>query len=288
MKRYPLKLESVNHDILWGGTILSEQYGKPAGKIAEAWELTVHPQGINRILNGEYQGMLLSEYLGSDADFPLMFKLIDACDRLSVQVHPVKTEMWYIVDCKEGATLVYGLQDAFDEASFREALEAGSVESLLRTVPVHKGDVFFIPQGLVHAIGAGILIAEIQENSNVTYRVYDYGRLQNGKPRELHVDAAMETVRDFTDTEIDARRYACGRGDDTTIANCPLFRVDRYVVDGTLTLTVGDRFLSVVCLDGSATVNGESMEKGDSFFLPAGLGEVTVAGRCEILVTEAP
>ena len=214
MKRYPLKLESVNHDILWGGTILSEQYGKPAGKIAEAWELTVHPQGINRILNGEYQGMLLSEYLGSDADFPLMFKLIDACDRLSVQVHPVKTEMWYIVDCKEGATLVYGLQDAFDEASFREALEAGSVESLLRTVPVHKGDVFFIPQGLVHAIGAGILIAEIQENSNVTYRVYDYGRLQNGKPRELHVDAAMETVRDFTDTEIDARRYACGRGDD--------------------------------------------------------------------------
>ncbi len=288
MKRYPLKLESVNHDILWGGTILSEQYGKPAGKIAEAWELTVHPQGINRILNGEYQGMLLSEYLGSDADFPLMFKLIDACDRLSVQVHPVKTEMWYIVDCKEGATLVYGLQDAFDEASFREALEAGSVESLLRTVPVHKGDVFFIPQGLVHAIGAGILIAEIQENSNVTYRVYDYGRLQNGKPRELHVDAAMETVCDFTDAEIDARRYACGRGDDTTIANCPLFRVDRYVVDGTLTLTVEDRFLSVVCLDGSATVNGESMEKGDSFFLPAGLGEVTVAGRCEILVTEAP
>jgi len=285
MKRYPLKLESVNHDILWGGTILSEQYGKPAGKIAEAWELTVHPQGINRILNGEYQGMLLSEYLGSDADFPLMFKLIDACDRLSVQVHPVKTEMWYIVDCKEGATLVYGLQDAFDETSFREALEAGSVESLLRTVPVHKGDVFFIPQGLVHAIGAGILIAEIQENSNVTYRVYDYGRLQNGKPRELHVDAAMETVRDFTDAEIDARRYACGRGDDTTIANCPLFRVDRYVVDGTLTLTVGDRFLSVVCLDGSATVNGESMEKGDSFFLPAGLGEVTVAGRCEVLVT---
>lgn len=285
MKRYPLKLESVNHDILWGGTLLSEQYGKPAGKIAEAWELTVHPQGINRILNGEYQGMLLSEYLGSDTDFPLMFKLIDACDRLSVQVHPVKTEMWYIVDCKEGATLVYGLQDAFDEASFRSALEAGTVESLLRTVPVHKGDVFFIPQGLVHAIGAGILIAEIQENSNVTYRVYDYGRLQNGKPRELHVDAAMETVRDFTDDEIDARRYACGRGDDTTIANCPLFRVDRHVVDGSLTLTVGDRFLSVVCLDGSATVDGEPMEKGDSFFLPAGLGEVTVTGRCEILVT---
>lgn len=288
MKRYPLKLESVNHDILWGGTLLSEQYGKPAGKIAEAWELTVHSQGINRILNGEYQGMLLSDYLGSDADFPLMFKLIDACDRLSVQVHPVKTEMWYVVDCEEGATLVYGLKDPFDEASFRAALEAGTVETLLRTVPVHKGDVFFIPQGLVHAIGAGILIAEIQENSNATYRVYDYGRLQNGKARELHVDAAMETVRDFTDDEIEALRFACGRGTATTIANCPLFRVDHHLVDGSLTLTVGDRFLSVVCLDGSATVNGEPMEKGDSFFLPAGLGKVTITGRCEILVTEKP
>jgi len=288
MKRYPLKLESVNKDILWGGTLLSEQYGKPAGKIAEAWELTVHPRGINRILNGDYQGMLLSDYLGSDADFPILFKLIDACDRLSVQVHPVKTEMWYIVDCEEGATLVYGLQDTFDEAAFRAALAAETVESLLRTVPVHKGDVFFIPQGLVHAIGAGILIAEIQENANETYRVYDYGRLQNGKPRELHVDAAMETVRDFTDDEIEALRYACGRGEETTLANCSLFKVDCYEADGTLTQSVEDHFLSVVCLDGSATVNGEPMEKGDSFFLPAGLGEVTITGQFRIIVTEKP
>ncbi len=288
MKRYPLKLESVNKDILWGGTLLSEQYGKPAGKIAEAWELTVHPQGINRILNGEYQGMLLSDYLGSDADFPILFKLIDARDRLSVQVHPVKTEMWYIVDCEEGATLVYGLQDTFDETAFRAALAAGTVESLLRTVPVHKGDVFFIPQGLVHAIGGGILIAEIQENANETCRVYDYGRLQNGKPRELHVDAAMETVRDFTDDEIEALRYACGRGEETTLANCSLFKVDCYEADGTLTQSVEDHFLSVVCLDGSATVNGEPMEKGDSFFLPAGLGEVTITGQFRIIVTEKP
>lgn len=288
MKRYPLKLESVNHDSLWGGTLLSEQYGKPAGKIAEAWELTVHPQGINRILNGPYQGMLLSEYLGSDTDFPLMIKLIDARDRLSVQVHPAKTEMWYVMDCREGASLVYGLREPFDEVAFRLALETGCVEPLLRTVPVHKGDVFFIPRGLVHAIGEGILLAEIQENSNVTYRVYDYQRRQNGIPRELHVEAAMKTVRDFTDQEMDALRFACGQGDDATIANCPLFRVDRYMVDGTLTLTVGDRFLSVICLDGSATVNGETMEKGDSFFLPGGLGEVTVVGRCEILVAEKP
>ncbi len=288
MKRYPLRLTSVNKEILWGGTRLAEQYGKPAGKIAEAWELTVHPQGINRIENGEYAGMLLSDYLGSEESFPIMFKLIDACDRLSVQVHPVKTEMWYIVDCEEGATLVYGLNDKYDRQSFRSALDQGTVETLLRTVEVHKGDVFFIPRGLVHAIGGGILIAEIQENSNITYRVYDYGRLQNGKPRELHIEEALDTICDFTEEAIEARRFECGKETENTLANCPLFRVDRYTVTNSLTLTVADRFLSVVCLEGSADIGGEPMSKGDSYFLPAGLGNISITGTCEILVTTAP
>ena len=284
-KRYPLKLTAVNKSILWGGTRLAEAYGKGEGKIAEAWELAVHPEGICRIENGELAGMLLSEYLGSEESFPLMIKLIDAADRLSIQVHPVKTEMWYIVEAEEGASLVYGLKERFDELSFRRALEEGTVEELLNVVPVHKGDVFFIPQGLVHAIGKGILIAEIQENSNVTYRVYDYGRLQNGKPRELHVEEAIRTVKDFTEAEIEALRYAEGKDSDRTIAHCPLFRVERQVVSGTLSLSVGERFLSLVCLEGEGTVGGEPIGKGDSYFLPAGLGEVLLTGNLELLVT---
>ncbi len=288
MKRYPLRLRSVNKDILWGGARLAEEYRKGEGKIAEAWELTVHPEGVNVIENGDCAGMLLSDYLGGDLPFPLMIKLIDARDRLSVQVHPVKTEMWYILDCKEGASLVYGLKDPFDEASFRRVLADGRAEDLLNSVKVRRGDVFFIPQGMIHAIGEGILLAEVQENSNVTYRVYDYGRLQNGKPRELHVDEAMNTVEDFTDEQIDALRFSLGRGDGSTLANCPSFRVDRYEVNKTLSLAADNTFLSVICLDGSATIGGQPMSKGDSYFLPAGLGRTEIVGACEVLVTSFP
>lgn len=285
---YPMKLEAVCKDIIWGGTRLGEQFGKPKGKIAEAWELTVHPEGVCAIENGAFAGKTLADYLGSDKDFPMMIKLIDACDKLSIQVHPVKTEMWYIVDCEPDAKLVYGLKEPFDAAKFRAALEGGTVEELLNYVPVHKGDVFFIPQGLVHAIGAGILIAEIQENSNVTYRVYDYGRLQNGKPRELHVEQAIATIKDFTPEQITAARYACGRGDESTIANCPLFRVDRFVVRGEQTVKAAKPFASVICLAGEGKIGGEPIAKGDSYYLPANLGEVTVTGNLEILVTTIP
>ncbi len=290
MKLYPLKLESVNKEIIWGGTTLGEQYGKPKGKLAEAWELSVHPEGVCRILNGEYAGMLLSEYLGGEGSFPIMIKLIDACDRLSIQVHPVKTEMWYIVDAKPGATLVYGLKDKFSEDGFRAALENGTVEELLNYVEVKKGDVFFIPQGLVHAIGAGILIAEIQENSNVTYRVYDYGRLQNGKPRELHVEQAMKTVRDFTEDQITALRYekaADGvKPSETSLACCNFFRSDKYDINGTLTLSAANKFVSVICLEGEGDISGEHFSKGDSYFIPAGYGEFTInSAGCQIVTT---
>ncbi len=288
MKRYPLKLESVNKEIIWGGTLLGEQYNKPKKKIAEAWELSIHPEGICRIANGEYAGMPLSDYIGSDEKFPIMIKLIDACDSLSIQVHPVKTEMWYIVDAKPGARLVYGLKESFSEESFRAALRDENVEKLLNYVEVHKGDVFFIPQGLVHAIGAGILIAEIQENSNVTYRVYDYGRLQNGKPRELHVDSAMKTIRDFTDGEIDSLRYSetAGKRQESSLACCRSFKTDLHTVNGAQKLCAGGNFISVICLEGSGNIDGEAMLKGDSYFIPAGYGEFTVhSDFCRIIVT---
>ncbi len=282
---YPMKLEAVCKEIVWGGTQLGERFHKPAGKIAEAWELCVHPEGVCKIENGKFAGKLLSDYLGTKENFPVMIKLIDACDRLSIQVHPVKTEMWYIVDCKPGATLVYGLKEKFNREDFLAALENGTVENLLNMVPVHPGDVFFIPQGLVHAIGAGILVAEIQENSNVTYRVYDYGRLQNGKPRELHVDQAMQTIRDFTPDQIEKARYACGRGDSHTLANCPLFKVDRFMVNGEMTVPVSGFFLSVICLEGEGKIGEERIQKGDSFYLPAGCGNVKITGSLEVILT---
>lgn len=287
MNKYPLKLEAVNKNIIWGGTRLSESYGKGEGKIAEAWELTVHPEGINVISNGEYKGMLLSDYVENKDNFPIMIKLIDACDRLSVQVHPVKTEMWCVLEADEGATLVYGLKDKFDEGAFRAAVAEGRVEELLNYVPVKKGDVFFIPQGLVHAIGKGILIAEIQENSNVTYRVYDYNRLQNGKPRELHVEQAIKTVKDFTDEQISDIRYLNGRENDNVLANCSLFKVERYQVDGSMEIDTDISFVSVICTEGEGTVGGEPMKKGDSFFLPDNMGKVKIEGNCEIITSRS-
>lgn len=281
----PMKLKAVCKDIIWGGYKLGKAFHKPEGKIAEAWELTVHPEGINEIENGAYAGRNLADYLGSKENFPVMIKLIDACDRLSIQVHPVKTEMWVILDCEPGATLVYGLKDKFDEKAFRAALDNGTVEDLLNYVPVFPGDVFFIPQGLVHAIGKGILIAEIQMNSNVTYRVYDYNRLQNGKPRELHVDQAMSVIRDFTPEEIDALRFSRGDGGKETIANCPYFRVDRLDLNGSAMIPESAPFTSVVCVEGEGTIGGEKIVKGDSFYLPQGCGDVPVEGSMELLIT---
>lgn len=296
-EKYPLRLDPVRKQIIWGGRRLIENYNIPfdGENLAEAWALTVHPEGDNKILNGEHAGMTLGEYLGIDAsttDFRIMIKLIDAADKLSIQVHPVKTEMWYIVDAEPGATLVYGLKEKFDEAKFREALEDGTVEELLNYVPVKPGDVFFIPQGLVHAIGAGILIAEIQQNSNVTYRVYDYNRRQkDGSLRQLHVDEAMGVIRDFTQEQIDAIRYSvpCER-DDSLLASCDLFRVNRYEVDGNLEYKAGgDEYANVLCLSGSAKLTAfgktEELSAGCSFFVPKNFSSLEISGKAEVIIT---
>ena len=278
-----LKLEAVYKDIIWGGTLLGEKYGKPKQKIAEAWELAVHPEGDNKILEGSDAGTL-SAYLGTSENFPLMIKLIDANDKLSIQVHPVKTEMWIIADCRPGAKLVYGLKGKFSEEEFRKALAEGKAEELMNYTEVHKGDVFFIPQGLVHAIGAGILICEIQENSNVTYRVYDYGRLQNGKPRELHVDAAMKTIKDFDEAEIEKIRYSRGKTSESCLANCDLFKVDRYTVNGSVNISSDADFVSVICLEGSGSIENTRFSKGDSLFIKGQTG-FTINGNADVVVS---
>ncbi len=299
--KYPLKLKAVCKEIIWGGNRLKSEYGKVADldKIAESWELTVRHDGMNVIENGEYAGMTLGEYLGDKAEgFPLLIKLIDACDKLSIQVHPDdtyakekegeygKTEMWYIVDAEPGAKLVYGLRD-YDKDTFRAAVADGTLEKYMNAVDVKKGDIFFIPSGLVHAIGAGILIAEIQQSSNVTYRVYDYMRRgKDGKLRELHVDKALDVIVDYTEEEIDAIRYEDGR-DASALANCRYFKVDRYVLSEDVTLGSDSSFTHVLALSGEGTVGGVSIKKGESILLPEGYHAVASGAGLEIITSIA-
>ena len=302
MNKYPLKLHSVCKEIIWGGNRLKNEYGKVAelDKIAESWELTVRHDGMNVIENGEYAGMTLGEYLGKDAEgFPLLIKLIDACDKLSIQVHPDdtyakekegeygKTEMWYIVDAEPGAKLVYGLKN-YQKDTFKAAVENGTLEEYMNAVDVKKGDIFFIPSGLVHAIGAGILIAEIQQSSNVTYRVYDYMRRgKDGKLRELHVDKALDVIVDYTEEEIEAIRYEDGK-DETALANCRYFKVDRHIVNEAITLSADTSFMHILALSGEGTVGGVSIKKGESILLPKGLCGVICEGKeLEIITSMA-
>ncbi len=313
MKLYPMKLVPAVKEIIWGGEKLKKSYNKsaPFEKLAESWELTVRPDGMNVVANGGFAGKTMAEVIetlsqsvigeGYDADrFPLLIKFIDAADRLSIQVHPSdgyalknenefgKTEMWYIVEADEGAELVFGLSKdampgAFDKAVYDKAVAEGTVESLLNRVKVHAGEVYFIPSGLVHAIGAGLLICEIQQNSNVTYRVYDYNRPgKDGKPRELHVAKAREVIVNYTNDEIEALRFAkAEKRSDTLLASCDKFTVNRYDVAGTLALEAGkESFLSLTFPDGEGTITagGEryAFEKGDTYFIPAGMGAFTV------------
>lgn len=289
MEKYPLRLIPYKKEVVWGGTRLRDGYGKDCNfdRLGETWELSVREKENSVIANGEYAGMTLKEYLGSPESFPLLVKFLDARDSLSVQVHPEKTEMWYIVEAEPDAKLVYGLSEKYDRETIDRAIANGSLEEHLDYVNVKAGEVYFIPSGLVHAICAGIVIAEIQENSDTTYRLYDYMRPQpDGSLRELHVTESLDTIRDFTPDEIETIRYSCGKEDEALIANCKFFNVRRYVVEDELTLPNTD-FLHILCLSGSGEVSGEPIEKGDGYYIPEGMEAVTLTSKdkLEILVS---
>ncbi|MBE6599549.1 MAG: class I mannose-6-phosphate isomerase [Ruminococcaceae bacterium] len=317
IRKYPLKLRAVPKEILWGGDRLKRNYNKKADfqKLAESWELTVRPDGMSIIENGIYAGRPLSELVenggadflgrksGSFDRFPLLIKFIDAKEKLSVQVHPDdeyallhenewgKTEMWYIMEADEGAELVYGLKEGVSVEEFARLTENGKAEDALFYTDVKKGDVFFIPSGQVHAIGGGILLAEIQQNSNVTYRVFDYNRKQgDGTLRELHTEKALDVVKLRNEGEIDALRFACGKNDTALLCACPFFTVYKYDISAPLPLHVSeDSFLSVLVLHGEGAITqGDEIYtfvKGDSWLLPSGLGDVVITGEAELLIT---
>lgn len=308
-----LKLKPSCKDYLWGGSRLVEEYGKEydGEVLAETWELSCHPDGPSVIRNGKYTGRTLSEYIereGKDVlgthcrrfrDFPILTKFIDAKDNLSIQVHPDnryalknegqygKTEMWYVMDAGKEAFLYYGFKKEISREEFARRIQEDALLEVLNAVPVQKGDVLFIESGTIHAIGKNILIAEIQQNSNVTYRVYDYGRVgKDGKKRDLHIEKALAVTNRIPIVK-DNSSYP-------HVADCDYFTVDKLNLDGKvmreLTGEVSEEsFASILMLDGEGIIENEGetlgYKKGDSFLLSAGSGKYTIKGTCDALIT---
>lgn len=316
---YPIKLKPAFKDYLWGGTRLRDDFGKDCDfdKIAESWELSCHKDGNSVVADGEFAGLTLAQYIEKEGksvlgtnckkfeNFPILIKLIDAKDNLSVQVHPNneyaqrvegeygKTEMWYVVDCDEGASLLYGFKHNITKEEFRERIENNTLLEVTNSVPVKKGDVFFIEAGTLHAIGKGILIAEIQQNSNTTYRIYDYGRVgADGKPRQLHIDKAVDVTnlcpaKPYPQSEpVDMGGWTKKR-----LAKCEYFTVDVINVDTSAALEADkSSFVNILVLDGGCVLSSEGndaveLKKGDSVFIPAGLGKFELTGKCSAVMT---
>jgi glucokinase-like ROK family protein len=308
-----LKLKPACKDYLWGGERLRDEYGiqYDGSPLAEAWMLSCHPDGPSTIVNGPYAGKTLQEYIDAEGqevlgthcrrfrDFPILTKFIDARDNLSIQVHPGnsfalqnegqygKTEMWYVLDAQPGSFLYYGFKKEISKEEFAERIKNNTLLEVLNKVEVHKGDTIFIASGTLHAIGKGILIAEIQQNSNVTYRVYDYGRVgKDGKKRDLHIEKALAVTN---------RMPVVRSGQNYPhIADCDYFTVDKLDLDGVLTSrmqgSVSDAsFLSILILDGKGTIRSGSetlsYKKGDSLFISAGSGSWEIQGTCDALLT---
>lgn len=313
-----LKLNPVFKNYIWGGNRLEKDYGFETGfeKTAEGWMLACHKDGMNTISGGEFDGMRLDEVIekegldkiaGTNAlkypYFPVLIKLIDAYDNLSIQVHPDdeyarrvenefgKTEIWYVLDAVDDAELIYGFKEQITKDEFREAIENKTLLSKLNSVKVKKGDLFFIEAGTVHAIGKGALIAEIQQNSNCTYRVYDYGRIGNdGKPRELHIDKAVDvsnTVPPKYDIKPLGNELQKNGFISQVLTKCDLFAVKRYKVDENVTLTADEKsFNHILVIAGRGEIDGRPAKKGDSYLVPAGYGDYTVSGKIEFLTTK--
>lgn len=315
----PLRLSPVYKDYLWGGYKLSEKFNKHNNldRTAESWELSCHKDGYSVICSGPDSGITLLEYiqkygftvLGKNCikfnSFPILVKLIDACDDLSVQVHPDdeyalknegeygKTEMWYVIDCDDDASILYGFKENITKEQFLKHIENNTLTEVALKVPVKKGDVFLITSGTLHAIGKGVLIAEIQQNSNTTYRIYDYNRKDiNGKARELHTDKACDVIN--LEPAKSCKIYKTEVFDgysDRILALCEYFTVHLLNISEQANLnTDNTSFEHFLVIEGSCILRKQGTDnmylcKGDSLFLPAGFGDFSLTGKCLIIKT---
>ncbi|MFM1541631.1 type I phosphomannose isomerase catalytic subunit [Helcococcus ovis] len=313
-----LKLRPATKDYLWGGTKLKEKYNKTSNEdvLAETWELSAHKDGVSIIENGEIK---FTDYLkekgnsviGKNYDkdrFPILIKFIDALKPLSIQVHPSdeyglkhendygKTEMWYILEAEEGAFLYYGFNREITKKEYSKSIEDGTIEELLNKVYVKPGDVMFIESGTVHAIGAGIVICEIQQNSNITYRVYDYKRKdKDGNERELHVEKAIEVSRLTPNPKYSFDSKNSINDKLTRLAKSDYFDVfSGELKDEEEMFNISeDSFHSIIVVDGEGILedeNGQTYKllKGDSYFIPAQNNKYKMSGTLKYVISTLP
>ena len=320
--REPIFLRPTGKDYLWGGSRLNDEFVKdiPMEPLAETWECPAHPDRPSFAVGGDFDGQSLAqilkdhpEFLGAHPDsgdeLPILIKFIDAKKDLSVQVHPTddfaavhengqrgKTEMWYVLDAAKGAKLVYGLKCDASAETLRGSIETGTLEKHLQTVPIRKNDVFFIEAGTIHAIGAGALIAETQQSSNLTYRLYDYGRVdKNGQKRPLHIEKGLSAANLHSSAAprqpMRVLRYRPGCASEL-LCRCRYFEVYRMLVNTERRQKVSYRadpmsFRVLLCVDGCGTVGFSdkihNIYKGDCLFVPADSTEICLHGQLQLL-----
>lgn len=315
IKLYPLQFEPILKERIWGGEKLKTLFGKPiSSKITgESWELSTVEGDVSIVADGEFKGKSLNDLIEAYPDeilgtavfarfgkqFPLLFKYLDAREDLSIQVHPNdelaqkrhhsfgKTEMWYVMQADENARIIVGFKEKSSPESYLESLKNNTLESLLDSVQVKPGDVFFLATGTVHAIGAGLVIAEIQQTSDITYRLYDFDRKDaQGNKRELHVDLALEAINY---NKVDAaRKYEKELNQSNTVVDCPYFTTNFIPLDGKIEANKsGKTFTVYMCIDGDFEIgygnNKTHYKKGDTVLIPAALKEFNISGKASIL-----
>ena len=303
-KLYPLKTQPVFKDYLWGGNNLSKKYNKAnGGFLAESWELSCLEKAPVKIANGEFKDKFLKDIIADNKEkimgkngegfkeFPLLFKFLDANKDLSVQVHPEgkdgKTEMWYIVDAKEGAKIGFGFKKSVSKKEVEKAAKDGSLQDIIEYYDVKKGDCFFIRGGSVHCLCAGLIVAEIQQSSDTTYRLYDYNRRdKDGNLRELHLDKALEVAK----LEHYEKAYCNADGkDECTVAECEYFKVEKHSVHHKKSFdTLGESFNAIMFLESSGKISysggkTEDFSAGDTFLIPSCIGKYEILGDCDML-----
>ena len=315
MKFYPLIFEPIFKERIWGGTKLKDYLNKSfkSNQIGESWELSTVANDVSVVSNGKFAGLNLNELiekypteiLGSKSiekfglEFPLLFKFLDAKEDLSIQVHPNdelakqrhnsfgKTEMWYVMQADENSRLVVGFKNKTNKKEYLKHLEDKTLVTILNETPVKKGDTFFLETGTVHAIGAGVLIAEIQQTSDITYRLYDWDRVDaKGIGRELHNDLAVDAINyEETNTKV---TYNSERNESVNLVDCPFFTTNILEVSGTYNWKKKkESFTVFMCTEGSfvlVTSNSKSeFKKGDTVLIPAILEEFQIIGETSLL-----
>jgi mannose-6-phosphate isomerase len=315
IKLYPLVFEPILQDRIWGGTKLKTDLGKniPTQTTGESWELSTVQDNVSVVKQGEYAGKPLTdlleqfpnEVLGTKVheqfgtQFPLLFKFLDAKEDLSIQVHPNdelakkrhnsfgKTEMWYVMQADEGSRIIVGFKEKSSPEEYLNKLENKNLIDILNEQPVEKGDVYFLETGTIHAIGAGIVIAEIQQTSDITYRIYDWDRVDtNGKGRQLHVEEALDAMNyNPTDTK---KEYSKELNESNVTVDCPYFTTNYLPLKGTAGVSKdGSSFTVYICTEGEYTIDFEgetySFKKGDTVLVPAAIKAFTLVGTATLL-----